>query len=125
MIGRCECRDGGCPVCHGKCKAAAELTLYRVDMEDQTGTDMCGACAADALDSGVFTTEVEDEEVDEEETMRPCGWCCAAWPQCDCASRVIPADGYADGGEPYTDEELEDMHSRCFGPDSPGVKGGA
>jgi len=40
------------------------MILFRVDMEDETGTAMCEECADDALDSGVFTTY---EDVDEEE----------------------------------------------------------
>lgn len=31
--------------------------------------------------------------------------------------RVIPADGFADGGEFYTDEEMEDVRETKFGPD--------
>ena len=73
MIGRCECRDPGCPVCHGQCKAPAAMTLYRVDMEDSTGTDMCEACASDALEAGVFATEPDD---DDEAGLCPRGWDC-------------------------------------------------
>lgn len=57
MIGRCECTDPGCPVCKGKCRRDAEMTLYRCDMDDETGTDFCEACASDALESGLFTAE--------------------------------------------------------------------
>jgi hypothetical protein len=56
----CECTDPGCPVHSGKsqCTHTSRLTpVYRIDMEDQTGTLMCPACLTDALDSGVFTTE--------------------------------------------------------------------
>lgn len=28
--------------------------LYRVDMEDQSGTGMCGHCARDAYESGLY-----------------------------------------------------------------------
>lgn len=56
----CECADPGCPVHKGvsKCSHVGRCkTLYRVDMEDQTGTKMCSACAEDAFDSGLFTEE--------------------------------------------------------------------
>lgn len=54
----CECSDVGCPVHHGQavCLSKAKTTVYRVDMEDHTGTRMCEACAGDAMDSGLFTT---------------------------------------------------------------------
>lgn len=56
---KCECSDLGCPVHEGKsnCERLAHETLYRVDMEDQTGTLFCHECASDAFDSGVFTTK--------------------------------------------------------------------
>lgn len=50
----CECSDPGCPCCQGSCPVAADATVFRVDMEDITGTRMCEPCAADALESGVF-----------------------------------------------------------------------
>ena len=50
----CECRDPGCPCCHGSCTKAKRFTLVRVDMEDDTGTNMCAGCADDALESGLF-----------------------------------------------------------------------
>lgn len=54
----CECSDPGCPVHQGReeCDGVFTVTVYRVDMEDLTGTDMCEGCAADALESGVFRT---------------------------------------------------------------------
>jgi hypothetical protein len=61
---RCECADAGC-VCHGKCNAEGRVTLYRVDMEDATGTLFCEQCAADAMESGLFTDESEEESDDE------------------------------------------------------------
>src|SRR5215831_10164032 len=56
---RCECSDPGCPVKHGSkdCGKRTAGKVYRVDMEDRTGTAMCNACLEDAMDSGVFTTE--------------------------------------------------------------------
>lgn len=53
----CECGDPGCPVCHGHCRQRAVTTVYRSDMEDETGTDVCEGCAEDCLDSGVFYTK--------------------------------------------------------------------
>lgn len=60
----CECSDPGCPVTHGQgCRANAAgkrgVILYRIDMEDVTGTLFCWSCANDATDSGVFT-DVEE-----------------------------------------------------------------
>lgn len=59
-MGRCECADPGCPVCHGHCDQDSATTLYRVDMEDVTGTPMCAGCAEDAMKSGVFTWHPSD-----------------------------------------------------------------
>lgn len=61
---RCECSDPGCPVHEGKssCDQKATHLLYRVDMEDQTGTAFCAGCGEDAFDSGLFTDETEDLE---------------------------------------------------------------
>lgn len=50
----CECSDGGCPACHGNCDKVAVYVVYRVDMEDETGTPMCEACMEDAAESGLF-----------------------------------------------------------------------
>jgi hypothetical protein len=53
----CECTDPGCPVHKGKSECShfgRVVTLYRVDMEDETGTRMCRACAEDAMESGLF-----------------------------------------------------------------------
>lgn len=61
-FGRCECADLECPAndCHdklhdGHLHAWATTVVFRIDMDDETGTAMCEACAADALDSGLFT----------------------------------------------------------------------
>lgn len=58
----CECADPGCPACHGShgrdhepVKVAARIRLYRIDMEDTSGTDFCTACREDAERSGLFT----------------------------------------------------------------------
>jgi len=53
----CECGDPGCPICHGKCRKPARTTVYRSDMEDETGTPMCEGCATDCMDSGLFYTK--------------------------------------------------------------------
>lgn len=52
----CECSDPGC-VCGGRCAGRGTVILYRVDMQDETGTLFCENCASDALDSGLFTEE--------------------------------------------------------------------
>jgi len=52
----CACSDPGCPV-HPRedcCHRYGRAVLYRVDMEDHTGTRFCTMCKADALDSGLF-----------------------------------------------------------------------
>lgn len=62
----CECADPGCPECAGDCKHIGTEILYRVDMEDESGTLFCDQCAADAMSSGVFTDAPEDASEDEE-----------------------------------------------------------
>ena len=55
----CECCDPGCPV-HpgGSCQNMTRTKLiYRVDMEDRTGTAMCPRCLTDAMNSGVFSDQ--------------------------------------------------------------------
>ena len=59
---QCECADGGCPhvgsmQCPTMLTPQTSETLYRVDMVDVTGTDMCETCAADAYESGLFADE--------------------------------------------------------------------
>lgn len=56
----CECADAGCPAHRGAGCAATpwpedRTRLYRIDMEDTTGTLMCSPCSDDAFASGVFT----------------------------------------------------------------------
>ena len=56
----CECSDPGCKCHKGKsyCRKSGTRLLYRVDMgADLTGTAMCGCCAEDAHESGLFTEE--------------------------------------------------------------------
>lgn len=55
----CECADRQCPAGHAErpeCGASTRggLTVFRVDMEDRTGTRMCVQCADDAMASGLF-----------------------------------------------------------------------
>jgi hypothetical protein len=52
----CECADRGCPAHFNRstCRQYAHVLLYRIDMEDQTGTAMCYNCAEDANTSGLF-----------------------------------------------------------------------
>lgn len=58
---QCECYDAACHYDTrenpARCSAISRLrTLYRVDMDDTTGTRMCETCGADALESGLFDT---------------------------------------------------------------------
>lgn len=71
MARSCECADPQCPLHIGNssCPNRANTILYRVDMQDETGTDMCNSCAEDAYHSGLFTgtsgeTGDDDCEVD-------------------------------------------------------------
>jgi hypothetical protein len=55
---QCECSDPGCPEHKGQSKCAfigRTQTVYRIDMEDRTGTRMCSKCADDAYESGLFS----------------------------------------------------------------------
>jgi hypothetical protein len=54
---RCQSSDRGCPAHPGIsfCIQPASTTLFRIDMEDQTGTAFCDACAEDAMNSGLFS----------------------------------------------------------------------
>ncbi len=56
-LGECCCSDPGCPKHKGRsgCSYIATSIVYRIDMEDKTGTPMCSGCTEDALNSGVFT----------------------------------------------------------------------
>lgn len=59
---KCECADAMCPVHRGEsCQWSggkpSTTILYRVDMEDRTGTLFCEGCADDAMESGLFSTE--------------------------------------------------------------------
>lgn len=62
-MSKCECSDPACPVCKGSCEEAATITLFRVDMRDETGIDMCEGCASDAISVGIFSTEPQGEDV--------------------------------------------------------------
>ncbi len=54
----CECHDRGCPTHPGHfCEAGGSVRVYRIDVEDETGTYMCDECATDAIDSGVFADD--------------------------------------------------------------------
>jgi len=52
----CQCSDWICSVHTGTstCSHPATRTLFRIDMEDQTGTAFCDGCAEDAMNSGLF-----------------------------------------------------------------------
>ena len=66
-MGICECGDQGCKVHKGLgfCLNTASVILYRVDMEDETGTAFCEDCADDAFESGLFIDSRYDEDSDE------------------------------------------------------------
>jgi hypothetical protein len=53
---RCECWDHSCPVHLERlgCVNTATETLFRVDMQDESGTGFCEACGDDAFESGLF-----------------------------------------------------------------------
>jgi hypothetical protein len=57
--GMCECADAGCPGHKGKnrCHYPVAHVMFRVDMEDKTGTAMCEGCATDAFESGLFESD--------------------------------------------------------------------
>ncbi len=60
---KCECADPGCPADHNVCMdglVRESVVLYRIDMEDYTGTEFCNPCAGDAMESGVFSTDEPD-----------------------------------------------------------------
>ena len=62
MSDRCECFDRECPEGHtGQCINKAHMTLWRIDMEDNGGTRFCRSCGDDAMESGNFTEEPEEE----------------------------------------------------------------
>ncbi len=67
----CECSDPGCPVHPGEshCSHTGSQSLYRIDMQDETGTLMCENCAQDAFESGLFSDlspgEMEQDEEDD------------------------------------------------------------
>lgn len=63
---KCECFDSGCKShvgVKGCTKMACDI-LYRIDMDDRTGTAMCSECAEDAMESGLF--ETNDDWIDRE-----------------------------------------------------------
>jgi len=71
---RCECADPLCPVCQGKHAGTHRavgtpghpdhtVTLQRIDWVGLPEITFCEACAADALDSGIFGCP--DDEADE------------------------------------------------------------
>ena len=58
----CECSDPGCPACSGKCHRIAAYDLYRVDMQDEVGIAFCHPCADDAMKSGLFEEEEDNQQ---------------------------------------------------------------
>ncbi len=86
---KCECADKGCAVHKGRAECrfgqgdGCPMTrLYRVDMEDRSGTLFCLPCADDAMESGLYTDGIDDTDPDtcepsepeaEDYTLTPCG----------------------------------------------------
>lgn len=66
----CECADPGCRVHSGKsaCGKPSATILYRVDMEDETGTAFCEECASHAFESGVFAENEDEAEITREDS---------------------------------------------------------
>ena len=67
-VHKCQCADPGCPVHDGRsrCNRNATTTMYRIEVEDETGTPMCDGCALDASESGVFADgDDSDEDFDD------------------------------------------------------------
>lgn len=54
MPSPCECADPACPACHGRCRNAGRVLLYRIDMADETGTLFCEPCADDAASTALY-----------------------------------------------------------------------
>lgn len=88
---KCECKDPNC-TCKGICAMPAETTLYRIDMADETGSQMCDGCAEDAINSGVFRSEDAKPEV----------WCSedgsmgVNWHEPEPEVKITVSEGFAD-----------------------------
>lgn len=65
-LGFCTCSDPQCPehLMVPGCRAKATTVLYRVDMQYETGSPMCGSCAHDAPGSGLFDLVFQDDHDD-------------------------------------------------------------
>lgn len=63
---RCECHDPHCHDSQDQCTNVASMILYRVDMEDVTGTAFCDSCGEDAMESGLFTDETDNDSEDDD-----------------------------------------------------------
>jgi len=61
----CKCADSGCPIHNGvsSCKNRRSVLLFRVDMEDRSGTWMCKDCADDAFKFGLFREATVSEKI--------------------------------------------------------------
>ena len=58
-MSKCECHDKGCRHHLGATCSEPEafIVVFRIDMQDASGTAMCEICSEDALETGVFATE--------------------------------------------------------------------
>lgn len=56
-IPACQCSDMQCPThpLMNRCANVGNQRLYRIDMADDSGTQMCVQCADDAYESGLFS----------------------------------------------------------------------
>lgn len=70
LIQTCECTDPDCRAGHGSdCLSFPTVKLARYDYADATERVMCEPCAIDALESGVFSPDGDDEDEDGESSI--------------------------------------------------------
>jgi len=85
---KCECSDPRCPAHYSvsDCKGVGNQVLYRIDMEDNSGTAFCDACAEDAMDSGLFWDGENDPADDDDDNCDcvPCSNCGGVEQADDC-----------------------------------------
>ena len=61
----CECSDPLCEAHRGAaCASAGEWLLYRIDMQDETGTLFCEDCASCADSCGLYTDQSPQDRED-------------------------------------------------------------
>jgi len=70
----CKCADPGCGQCCGGRKPHSPgrpTRVYRVDMDDTTGSLFCSGCAQDALDCGMFSSQPPGKRKKNDWSMAP------------------------------------------------------